>query len=114
MKLASWPEDLLWQHYVCAQVAAAAAGLISDEMLALAVHIHEESVVVRAVVARRTDDVVEDLDDICFELDVLLEGHVLISAEIQVGLDPSGRLLPDGANRIYVAKGATERLVGSA
>ena len=106
MKLSSWPESLLWMHYVHAQTAAAACGLIGPDLLALTVEIGEESVALRAVVSEPTDDVVEDLEEICFSLDVLLGGHAAITSEISVGFGPVGSWPPPGANRLYVAKGA--------
>ena len=108
MKMISWPEALLWQHYVHAQLAAAASGLISGDMVGLAVGIADDSLTVHAVVSRLTDEVVEDLDDICFELDVLLEGKVPIKSELRVGFGPIGAWPPAGVHRIYVAKGARD------
>jgi hypothetical protein len=73
------PDALTWQHYVVAQVARAAVGLISDDVVGLAVEISADAVVLHAALARQTDEVRDDLDHICFELDVLLDGHVAIT-----------------------------------
>ena len=69
------------------------------------------------MVSQRTDEVLEDIDDVCSELDVLLDGHTLIIAEVYVGFgvgteselgllerwNQSSRVIP-----IYVAKRALE------
>jgi hypothetical protein len=70
--ISSWPEPLLWRHYVTAQAAHASVGLISDEVLALAVEIGADTVVFHAVVTQGSDKVLGDLDDLCFEMDALL------------------------------------------
>ena len=115
MNLSSWPEWLLWQHYVHAQVGAASLGLIGEELLAIAVQIGEGSVTLHVVVSQRTDEVLEDIDDICFDLDVLLDGHTKITAEVSVGFDADSawrhRHGPDGLqalgiHAVYIAKGA--------
>lgn len=114
MNLSSWPESLLWMHYVHAQAAAAACGLIGPELLALTVNIGEGSVALHAVVAELTDEVVEDLDEICSSLDVLLDGHTAITSEISVGFGPVGSWPRPGANRLYVAKVAHSFITGRA
>ena len=116
-KLSSWPDALLWQHYVHAQTAQASRGLIGHDVLALAVEIGEGSVTLHAVVSQRTDEVLEDIDDVCSELDVLLDGHTLITAEVYLGLGVGTESefgLLEGWNQslrvipIYVAKHALE------
>jgi hypothetical protein len=115
MKLSSWPEALLWQHYVHAQTAQASRGLISHDLLALAVEIGEGKVRLHIVVSQRSDEVLEDIDYICSDLDDLLEGHTLITAEVYLGFgagaEPGFGLLESWARSlrvipIYVSKGA--------
>jgi hypothetical protein len=99
-----WPESLQWQHFVTAQCACASVGLISKELLALAVEINEQEVVLHAVLARSSREVIEDLDEMCFDLDVLLDGHTRVSHQESVGFDASWPA--PGTVPIYLAKGA--------
>ena len=66
-----------WRNYVIAQVAQAALGLLSPAVQALACRINGDRVTLHVV---SQENVEEDVEDICFELDVLLDGKIAISA----------------------------------
>ncbi len=96
------PNSLAWEHYVVSQVARAAVGLLSREVVGLAAEIDSDTVVLHAAVARLTDELCDDLDHVCFELDVLLDGHVTISHVESIGVE---RPWPPATwHPIYVAK----------
>lgn len=101
----SSPNSLAWEHYLVSQVARAAVGLLSRDVVGLAVEIDNDTVVLHAAVARVTDELCDDLDHVCFELDVLLDGHVRISHVESVGVDRPWP--PAGWHPIYVAKPET-------
>lgn len=96
------PTSPEWAFYVVTQVARAAVGLLSGDVLGFAVQIEADSVILHSAVTRLTDEVRDDLDHICFELDVLLDGHVAISHVESVGVDRPWP--PVGWHPIYVAK----------
>jgi hypothetical protein len=99
-------QERAWEHYVVAQVARAAAGLIAADVVGLAAEITSDAVVLHAALEHFDDGLLDDLDHICFELDVLLDGHVQIShSETMWAQWPWPRA---GWHPIYVAKGRTE------
>ncbi len=96
------PNSPEWEYYVVTQVARAAVGLLSSDVVGLAAEIDADSVILHAAVARLTDELRDDLDHICFELDVLLDGHVAIGHDECIGVDRPWP--PPGWHPIYVAK----------
>lgn len=70
---------LAWENYVACQVAQAALGLLSPSILDLACRIGQDSIELHLVAE---GDVVDDVENICFELDVLLEGAAQITTHI--------------------------------
>lgn len=116
MNISTWPESLLWQNYIHAQVAQASLGLIGPELLVLAVKFDEGSVSLHIVVSNRSEEVIEDIDDIRSELDVLLGGHIEIASNVSVGFgieenagfDLVHNWAESGIYPIFVAKDALE------
>lgn len=106
MKKPSKPSEysLAWENYVVAQVATAAIGLISRDIVGLAAEIGWDSVVLHAALARMTDEVRDDLDEICDELDNFLEGHVVISHVEYIGAERPWPPRRSSWVPIYVAK----------
>ena len=68
-----------WQAYVVAQTSGAMLGLISPAIRSVAVRIVDEGVELHFAVPANPEEVAQDIEDICFELDVRLEGHTLIT-----------------------------------
>ena len=67
------PESALgWENYVVAQVAQSMLGLLAPEVRAVACRFQDEVVEIHFALPVRTPELNEDIDDICFELDVLL------------------------------------------
>ncbi len=73
--------DLAWQNYVVAQCAQAMIGLISHSIRQVGCVVTEQKVELRFF-ADRSEDLLEDIDDICFELDVLLDSNTEIAVSI--------------------------------
>lgn len=79
-------------------------GLISSNVIAVAVRAEEERVILTLWARRHTPEVEEDLDDAVFELDALFsEDHPLIVTIIQVG-EPDMSALRSHGRMIYRAK----------
>jgi hypothetical protein len=80
---------LLRRNYLLLQISQAARGLISREILGIAVEPRPEAVVIHAAVSQETPALAEDLSDIVFELEALLGGgpeqRSLITTQIYVG-----------------------------
>jgi len=72
----------VWTSYVVAQIARAAVGLIGPGIKALGCAVATDSVVLHFVEAGERGCDREDLSDIAFELDVLLDGKVLIETVV--------------------------------
>jgi hypothetical protein len=104
--IAPSPESSAWPFYVVAQVCRAAVGLLSSEVVGMAAEITADAVVIHSAVTRPSEELRDDLDHVCFELDVLLDGHVMISHEEHVGVDRPWP--PVGWHPIYVAKPGRE------
>ncbi len=91
---------LAWENYVVAQVAQAMLGLLSAEVTAVACRVGTDVIELHVVAA---GDVDEDVEEICFELDVLLDGSVAVASEIYES--PSALDWSDATLRgIYSAK----------
>lgn len=71
-------DGLAWIHYVVAQAARAAVGLLGPEIRAMGCGIGDEGVTLHFSASASSDGVREDIEEIAFELDVLLEGHTSI------------------------------------
>lgn len=65
---------LLRRNHLLLQTSQAALGLISADILALAVEPRPDAVVIHTAVSRNTPELAEDLDDIAFELEAFLAG----------------------------------------
>jgi hypothetical protein len=100
--IAPSPDAPGWPFYIVAQVCRAAVGLLPSEVVGLAAEVTADAVVLHSVVTRSSDGLRDDLDHVCFELDVLLDGQVLISHEEHVAVDRPWP--PAGWHPIYVAK----------
>jgi hypothetical protein len=96
---------LAWENYVVVQAVQALLGLVSGDVLALSAEISRGGVVLHFESAKVTDEVREDAEEACFELDVLLDGKVGVSAQCHEGLSqpwPS-----PGRRPIYLRKDAS-------
>ncbi|MBG6139010.1 hypothetical protein [Longispora fulva] len=62
------------RNYLLLQVGQAALGLIGREIEGIAVEPRPGSIVLHVAVTRETPEVVEDIDDIVFELEAFLGG----------------------------------------
>ncbi len=91
-----------WPFYVVAQVCRASAGLLPSEVVGLAAEIAAGAVVLHSAVTRPSEDLRDDMDHVCFELDVLLDGQIAISHEEHVAVDRPWP--PAEWHPIYVAK----------
>jgi hypothetical protein len=76
---------LHWGNYVVAQAAQAALGLVDKRIKAVGCRVTEEAIELHFAVPAPSPSVDEDIDDICFELDVLLGGKYLIVPKLHVG-----------------------------
>lgn len=78
------PSDgLAWTCYVIAQAARAAVGLLGPKIRAMGCSVDDEGVTLHFSVLSSPDAVQEDIEEIVFELDVLLEGHALIRTHMR-------------------------------
>ena len=96
------PNSPAWEYYVVAQAARAAVGLLSSDIVGLAAEITDDVVTLHAAVTRLSEDLRDDMDHVCFELDVLLDGRVAIGHSESVGVDRPWP--PASWHPIYVAK----------
>ena len=99
-------EQQRWENYVVAQTAQALLGLVSPRLRAVAVQTDadREQVLLYFAMSECEDEDREDVSDVAFELDVLLEGHTRIGTDIYVGSDLAqwpGR----GKRLVFRAKG---------
>jgi len=67
------------QNYVVAQIAQAMLGLLEPGIRAVACRFRGNAVELHFAVPANPDEVAEDIEDISFELDVLLKGHTSIT-----------------------------------
>jgi hypothetical protein len=98
-------QTLGWQAYVVAQTSSAMLGLLSPTIRSVAVRVLPDGVELHFAVPLSPDEVAQDIEDICFELDVRLEGHVLITPFVHrlEGFDWSDHTLLG----VYAGKPAT-------
>lgn len=71
-----------WTSYIVAQIARAAVGLIGPGIKALGCAVASDSVILHFVEAGECSCDREDVSEIAFELDVLLDGKVLIETVV--------------------------------
>ena len=98
---------LLRRNYLLLMTGQAALGLIGEEINGLAVEPRSDAVGIHAAVERETPELVEDLDDIAFELGAFLAGgpeeHSLITTQLHTG--PADSSWPGRAHDLlYLAK----------
>lgn len=67
-----------WVNYIVAQAARASVGLIGGSINAMGCVVRDDEVELHFAVADLTAADREDIDEIAFELDVLLDGHTSI------------------------------------
>ncbi|WP_406840010.1 hypothetical protein ACICHK_34745 [Streptomyces sp. AHU1] len=91
------------ENEITALAVQAMLGLISADVVAVAVRVEEEKVVLTFWARRQSPELEEDVDDAIFELDVLSEDHPLIEATIHVG-EPDMTALRSYGRMIYRAK----------
>lgn len=106
---------LLRRNYLLLQAGQAALGLISTDMLALAVEPRPDAVVIHAAVSRETPELAEDLNDIVAELEACLSGgpdqNSSITTRVRIG--PPDATWPGFAQALlYMAKPAYEQGTG--
>ena len=89
-----------WTCYVIAQLARAAVGLIGPGISAFGCAVDGDSVVLHFVEAEAGCNI-EDLSDIAFELDVLLDGKVSIETVVH---PPDDAVDWARVSPVYVAK----------
>lgn len=92
--------DQVWTTFVVTQLARAAVGLIGPDVRALGCEVQADVVVVHVLESYLGGCNSEDISDIAFELDVLLDGKVLIETRASGTLD-WGKIFP-----VYVGKNA--------
>ncbi|MEY2243519.1 hypothetical protein AB8A21_11330 [Streptomyces sp. BF23-18] len=92
------------ENQITAFAVQAMLGLISADVIAVAVRVEEEKVVLTFWARQHSPELEEDVDDAIFELDALFsEDHPLIEATIHVG-EPDMSTLRSYGRMIYRAK----------
>ncbi|MEV6371986.1 hypothetical protein [Micromonospora musae] len=86
-------------------VVQAALGLISRDMRAISVVLDSQRIVLHVAVHENNAQVVEDVEDLVFELAALQDGHIEIEHAIFVGA-PNADWPGNAGRRVYVAKEA--------
>ena len=107
---------LLRRNYLLLQTAQAALGLISADMLALAVEPRPDALVIHVAVSRETPELTEDLDDIVADLEAFLAGGPDQNSAIttRVHLGPPDATWPGSTQALlYVAKPANDQSTGT-
>jgi hypothetical protein len=107
---------LLRRNYLLLQTGQAAFGLISADMLALAVEPRPDALVIHVAVSRETLGLTEDLDDIVADLEAFLAGgpdqNSAISTRVHLG--PPDATWPGSTQTLlYVAKPANDQSTGA-
>jgi hypothetical protein len=91
------------ENMLVLQAVQASLGLISPDVLGISVEAESGQVVMHFAVKQKTEDVSEDISDIMFELDALLEGSELLGSKIYLGVPDEN--WPGRVGRlIYLAK----------
>lgn len=93
--------SLAGANYIVAQTARAAVGLIGAGIKAVGCEAHADGVTLHFAIISRVETEREDIEEIAFELDVLLEGHTPIATHVHEGVSTLdwSRILP-----VYSAK----------
>jgi hypothetical protein len=107
---------LLRRNYLLLQTSQAALGLISADILALAVEPRPDAVVIHAAVSRDTPEIAEDLTDIAADLEACLSGgpdqNSTITTQVHIG--PPDATWPGYTQALlYVAKPANDQGTGT-
>jgi hypothetical protein len=107
---------LLRRNYLLLQTAQDALGLISADMLALAVELRPDALVIHVAVNRETPELTEDLDDIVADLEAFLASGPDQASAIttRVHLGPPDATWPGSTQALlYVAKPANDQSTGA-
>ena len=96
-------KDVSAENFVIVQFVQAMIGLVSSRLRAVAIQLNGSEVLARFLydVVQPSDR--EDVEDICFELDVLLEGKHRIISEVKEAI-PISEWEGKNERRIYLAK----------
>ncbi|MGW3086704.1 hypothetical protein [Streptomyces sp. NPDC001108] len=98
------PEALRRENEIVLDAIQALLGLISSDVVAVAVLVEAHRVELIFWVRRCTAEIEEDAEQATFELDALLSGdHPLVGSRIHVG-DPDPKTLDSFGRMIYWAK----------
>jgi hypothetical protein len=79
------PANANWVEHVVACAASAAVGLIGPGIRAMGCVLHPGEVELHFALISPTTEDLEDIEDIVFELDALLEGHTMIRTVLHQG-----------------------------
>jgi hypothetical protein len=107
---------LLRRNYLLLQTGQAALGLISADMLTLAVEPRPDALVIHVAVSRETPELTEDLDDIVADLEAFLAGGPDQNSAIttRVHLGPPDATWPGSTQALlYVAKPTNNQNTGT-
>lgn len=97
-------KDLERENAIVLDAVQALLGLISTDVIAIAVGMERDRIELRFWVRRRTSELNEDIEDAVFELDALLSGEgPLIESRIYDG-PPDSTMLRSYGRMIYWAK----------
>ena len=91
------------ENMLVLQAVQASLGLVSPDVLGISVKAELDKVVLHFAVSQQTDPVREDVSDIIFELDALLEGSELLESRIYLGI-PDDNWPGRTGRLIYLAK----------
>ena len=99
---------IAWENYVAVQAVQAMLALLSRRVDAVSFEASDNEVLLFFAIPGVNADDLDDIEDICFELDVLLEGNVDIKTEVFDG--PGDQSWPGRWQRgLYAAKGSRGR-----
>lgn len=100
-------QDLSIENEVVVQLVQAMLGLISSRLRAVAVRVNETEISIFFLYHEIQPSDRDDVEDICFELDVLLEGKYYIITEIEWKV-PRSKWEGRNERGIFVTKGENE------
>ncbi|MFE2413443.1 hypothetical protein ACFXDE_34420 [Kitasatospora sp. NPDC059408] len=96
------------ENDVVLQALQATLGLITENVNAIAVQAAHDRIVLHFSISRNSPEFEEDVEDIEFDLDAILEGRVLIESQVHLG--PPDDSWPGRAWRlIYLANSRRSR-----
>ena len=91
------------ENMLVIQAVQASLGLVSPDVLGISVEARHSQVILHFAVKRKTPDIGEDIDEIMFEFDALLEGSEILKSRIYLGVPDKN--WPGRVGRlIYLAK----------